>query len=139
MSDFRCSCSCGCRLSCAAVAVVISVILGVVAAFLLFAGVIAVTPAQLGAAVAVAVGYLAVLPVAAALLCRRETPCCLCGSVRTVLAGILGTVLFAAVLLLTGVAGGVLGAVLVGLLVLFFALLLTGTACLTLCIIGCER
>ena len=65
MSDF--SCSCGCRWSCTAVAVVISVILGVIAAFLQFAGVIAVTPMLLGVAFAVAVGYLAVLLVAAAI------------------------------------------------------------------------
>ncbi len=136
MSDFNCSC--GCRWSCAAVAVVVSVILGVVAAFLLFAGIIAVTPVLLGVAFAVAVGYLAALLVAVALLRRRETERCLCGSVRTVLAGILGTVLFAAVLLLTGVAGGIVGSILVGLLVLFFALLLTGTACLVRCITGCE-
>lgn len=137
MSDFNCSC--GCRWSCAAVAVVVSVILGVIAAFLQFAGVIAVTPMLLGVAFAVAVGYLAALLVAAALLRRRETERCLCGSVRTVLTGILGTVLFSAVLLLTGVAGGVAGSILVGLLVLFAALLLTGTACLVQCITGCER
>jgi uncharacterized membrane protein len=59
MSDF--SCSCGCRWSCAAVAVVISVILGVIAAFLQFAGVIAVAATLLGVVFAVAVGYLAVL------------------------------------------------------------------------------
>ena len=137
MSDY--GCSCGCRWSCTAVAVVVSVILGVVAAFLLFAGVIAVTPVLLGVAFAVAVAYLAVLVTAAALLRRREAERCLCGPVRTVLAGILGTVLFAAVLLLTGVAGGIAGAILVGLLAAFFALLLTGTACLVQCITGCER
>ncbi len=137
MSDY--GCSCGCRWSCAAVAVVISVILGVVAAFLLFAGIIAVTPVLQGVAFAVAVGYLAALLVATALLRRRETERCLCGSIRTVLAGILGTVLFSAVLLLTGVAGGIVGSILVGLLVLFFALLLTGTACLVQCLAGCER
>ena len=97
MSDF--SCSCGCRWSCAAVAVVISVILGVIAAFLQFAGVIAVAATLLGVVFAVAVGYLAVLLVAVALLRRRETERCLCGSVRTVLTGILGTVLFSAILL----------------------------------------
>lgn len=138
MSDF--SCSCGCRWSCAAVAVVISVILGVIAAFLQFAGVIAVAATLLGVVFAVAVGYLAVLLVAVALLRRRETERCLCGSVRTVLAGILGTVLFSSVLLVVDVAAtSVIGAILVGLLVLFFALLLTGTACLVQCITSCER
>jgi hypothetical protein len=122
------------------VAVVISVILGVIAAFLQFAGVLAVAATLVGVVFAVAVGYLAVLLVAAALLRRRETECCLCGSVRTVLVGILGTVLFSAVLLVVDVAAtSVIGAVLVGLLVLFLALLLTGTACLIQCITGCER
>ena len=138
MSDF--SCSCGCRWSCAAVAVVISVILGVIAAFLQFAGVIAVAATLLGVVFTVAVGYLAVLLVAVALLHRRETERCLCGSVRTVLTGILGTVLFSAILLVVDVAAtSVIGAILVGLLVLFLALLLTGTACLIQCITGCER
>ena len=138
MSDFSCSCSC--RWSCAAVAVVISVILGVIAAFLQFAGVIAVAATLLGVVFTVAVGYLAVLLVAVALLRRRETERCLCGSVRTVLTGILGTVLFSSVLLVVDVAAtSVIGAVLVGLLVLFLALLLTGTACLIQCITGCER
>ena len=138
MSDFSCSCSC--RWSCAAVAVVISVILGVIAAFLQFAGVLAVAATLVGVVFAVAVGYLAVLLVAVALLRRRETERCLCGSVRTVLTGILGTVLFSAILLVVDVAAtSVIGAILVGLLVLFLALLLTGTACLIQCITGCER
>ena len=138
MSDYGCSCCC--RWSCAAVAVVVSVILGVIAAFLQFAGVIAVAATLLGVVFAVAVGYLAVLLVAVALLRRRETERCLCGSVRTVLTGILGTVLFSAILLVVDVAAtSVIGAILVGLLVLFFALLLTGTACLVQCITGCER
>lgn len=138
MSDY--GCSCGCRWSCTAVAVVISVILGVIAAFLQFAGVIAVAATLLGVVFTVAVGYLAVLLVAVALLRRRETERCLCGSVRTVLTGILGTVLFSSVLLVVDVvATSVIGAILVGLLVLFFALLLTGTACFVQCITGCER
>ena len=138
MSDYGCSCCC--RWSCAAVAVVVSVILGVIAAFLQFAGVLAVAATLVGVVFAVAVGYLAVLLVAAALLRRRETECCLCGSVRTVLVGILGPVLFSAILLVVDVAAtSVIGAVLVGLLVLFLALLLTGTACLIQCITGCER
>lgn len=121
-------------------AVVVSVILGVIAAFLQFAGVIAVAANLLGVVFAVAVGYLAVLLVSVALVRRREAERCLCGSVRTVLAGILGTVLFCAVLLVVDVtATSVIGSILVGLLVLFLTLLLTGTACLVQCISGCER
>jgi hypothetical protein len=138
MSDYGCSCCC--RWSCAAVALVVSVILGVVAAFLQFAGVIAVAAALLGVAFAVAVGYLAVLLVAAVLLRRRETERCLCGALGTALAGSLGTALFSVVLLVVDVAAtSAIGAILVGLLVLFATLLLTGTACLVQCIAGCER
>ena len=54
MSDYGCSCCC--RWSCAAVAVVVSVILGVIAAFLQFAGVIAVAATLLGVVFAGAVG-----------------------------------------------------------------------------------
>ena len=74
------------------------------------------------------------------MLRRREAERCVCGAVRTVLTGILGTVLFSSVLLVVDVAAtSVIGAILVGLLVLFFTLLLTGTACLVQCISGCER
>ncbi len=138
MSDF--GCNCGCRWSCAAVAVVVSLIAGIVAAFLQITAVLAVTPMLLWVALGVAVVYLGVLVLATALLRRREREDCLCRTLDGVLAGILGTVLFAVVLLVVDVAAtGVIGAILVGLFTLFFALTLTSSACIVRCLADCSR
>lgn len=137
MSEFRCNC--GSRWSCTAVAVVASVILGIIAAFLQITAVITVTPAFLWVAFGIAVGYLAVLVVAMALARRQWQDGCLCESVGGVLAGILGTILFATVLLAVGiVATSVVTAILVGLVTLFFALTVASSACLVRCLADCE-
>jgi len=58
---------------------------------------------------------------------------------QRVLAGILGTVLFSLVILAVGiVATSVVSAILVGLLVAFFALIVTATACLIRCLADCD-
>ena len=133
-------CSCDCKRTCALYAVLISVILGIVAAFLQITGVITVTPAFLWVVLGVAVVYLAIL-VAALLLHHSNTPhTCLCSSLNALLAGILGAALFALVLLAVGiVATSIVSAILVGILVAFFALVLTGAACLVRCLSGCSR
>lgn len=125
-------CNCNFRFPCAVTAVIVSVILGVVAAFLQITGVITVTPVFLWVAFGIAVGYLGIL-----LATAGRSGCC--SATRTVLAGILGTVLFSVVLLAVGVtATSVVSAILVGLLVLFAALTVTGTACLVRCASDCE-
>ena len=131
-------CSCGCRRSCALAAVVASAILGVVAAFLQISGTITVTPAFLWVVLGIAVVYLGVLVVATALR-RGERQACLCSALSVVLAGILGSALFAVVLLAVGiVATSVLSAVLVGLTVAGLALTVTGSACLVRCLADCD-
>ena len=130
MSFFGCNCSC--RPSCSGIAVIIAAVLGVLAAFVLLGGVIAITTAQTVAAFSIAVGYLAVVTVAAAV--ARRHGCC--ASLRAVLTGALGTIVTAAVLVVAGIAGGVLGSILGGLLVFFFALTLLTTACYASCL--CE-
>ena len=131
-------CSCGCRRSCALAAVVVSAILGVVAAFLQISGTITVTPAFLWVVLGIAVVYLGVLVVASALR-RGERQACLCSALSAVLAGILGSALFAVVLLAVGiVATSVLSAVLVGLTVAGLALTVTGSACLVRCLADCD-
>ena len=124
MTPFNC-----CRCTCVTAAVIVSAILGVVAAFLQMSAVIAVTPAFLWVVFGVAVVYLAVVSVSA---CGcAEQGGCLCAIVRALLAGILGTVLFAVILLAVDVAAtGVIGSILVGLLIFFFSLTLSTTACL---------
>ena len=130
MSLFGCNCCC--RPTCSALAVIAAAVLGVLAAFLLLGGVIALSTMLIAVAFGIAVGYLAVVTVAAAL--ARRQGCCM--SLGAVLTGALGTVATAAVLLLAGIAGGVLGSILGGALVFFFALTLAATACYARCL--CE-
>ena len=130
---------CNCRCSCTAAAAIVSAILGVLAAFFQITAVITVTPVFAVVALGIAVVYLGGLVVTTA-LARRGEPCrCICAILNAVLAGILGTILLAVVLLAVGiVATSILTAILVGLLVFFFALTLTGSACLVRCLADCE-
>ena len=132
--------NCSCRRDCTLVALIASLILGVVAAFLQITAVITVTPAFLWVALGVAVVYLGVLLVTTAL--TRRTPCksCVHDTLGTVLAGILGTILSAVILLAVGItATSVVSAILVGLLVAFLTLTFAGSACLVLCLADCEN
>ena len=123
---------CDNKQGCVSAAVFASVIIGIVTAFLRITGVITVTPAFLWVVFGVAVGYLAVLLLAAFLnhrtfICVRALP--------AVLAGVLGSVLLSVVLLaITFAATSVIGAIVTGLLLLFFSLLITATACLVKCL-----
>lgn len=127
MSIFGCRCKCSCLLA----AVIASIILGVVTAFLQITGTVTVTTAFLWVVFGIAIVYLGVLVVAAALSGREEGSVCLCATLNALLAGILGTVLLAVVLLAVGItATSILSAILVGILAFFFALTLTATACL---------
>ena len=56
---------CSCRNTCTSTAVVASLIIGVIAAFLRFMGMITVTPAFLWVTLGVAIGYLAILLIGA--------------------------------------------------------------------------
>lgn len=130
MSIFGCGCNC--RPNCTTLSVIAAAVLGVLAAFLLLGGVIAISAALIGVFFGIAVGYLAVVTVAAAL--ARRQGCC--NSLGAVLTGTLGTIATAVVLLVVDIAAGVLGAILGGLLVFFFALTLAATACYARCL--CE-
>lgn len=132
------NCGCGCRWGCTAVAAIASAVVGVLAAFLQITGVITVTTVFLWVAFGIAVAYLALALGAAALDRRAERCGRLCTGLTALLVGILGTVLLALVLLAVGiVATSVVNAILVGLLVFFFALTLTSTACLVRCLLYC--
>ena len=128
-------CCCETKCKCVLAAIVASAILGVVAAFLQITGVITVTTAFLWVVFGIAVGYLAVLVLAHG---RRETGACFCDTLDVVLAGILGSALFALILLAVGItATSVVSAILVGLLVFFLALTLSATACLVRKLMDC--
>ncbi len=125
MSMCNCNCSCPCNIG----AVIASAILGIVAAFLQIAGVITVSLIFPVVVLGIAVVYLGILAATSA-ICPCEEGRCRCSALNTVLAGILGSVLFSAVLLAVGiVATSVLSAILVGLVVFFGTLTLTATAC----------
>lgn len=131
---------CNCKLSCTGAAVIAAAIIGVLTAFLQITGVIVLTPVFLAVAFGIAVVYLAVLVVATALAARQERRCCQCRPLRTALAGILGTIFFALVLLAVGiVATSVVSAILVGVLLFFVTLVFAGTACLVKCLGDCEE
>ena len=131
------SCSC-CRPGCTVIAVAVSLIIGVITAFLRITAAITLTPAFLWVLLGIAVVYLAVVLVAGA-LSRNE--CCegLCSIITSLLAGILGTILLSIVLLaIEFVATSVIGAILAGALLSFFFLTVTSTACLVRCFYNCE-
>lgn len=130
---------CNCKLRCPVLALIVSAIIGVLTAFFQITGVITLTPVFLWVVFGIALVYLAVLLVSAALTRHREAKPCVCASLQTLLAGILGSVLVSLILLAVGiVATSVLSAILVGLLLFFFSLILTGTACYVNCAADCA-
>lgn len=137
MSMLDCNCNCRCR--CNLTALIASLLIGVIAAFLQITGVLAVSTTVLWTALIIAVAYLAVLILSMALMGRKEACACLCTNLRALVAGALGAILFALVLLLIDVAAAsVIGAILVGLLLFFFALLFASSACLIKCLADCR-
>lgn len=128
---------CNCRYNCTVLALILGAIAGVAAAFLLITGSLTLTPLLLAVAFAVAVVYLGVLVATAS--ARRAAAGCLCRTLGVLLAGILGTVASAVILLLAGiVATSVISAILVGVLAFFFVLMIVGAACYVRCLADCE-
>ncbi len=121
---------CGCKNTCTSIAVVASLIIGVVATFLRIMAVITVTPAFLWVTFGVAVVYLAIL-LANTLFAGANAAVCTVKAITAILGGIVGTVLFSLVLLaIPFAATSIVGAILTGVLLFFFSLLITATACL---------
>lgn len=132
-------CNCNCRFNCTLFAVISAAILGVVAAFLQISGVITVTTAFLWVALGIGLVYLAGLLVASAGRRGGNASDCLCSALNTLLAGVLGTVLLALILLAVGItATSVLSAVLVGVLVFFLWLTVAASACYVRCAGECD-
>lgn len=132
---------CNCRISCPLLSVVASIIIGIIAAFLRVTAVITVTPAFLWVVLGIAVVYLAVLLVITATLDGPDARIgCLCPVLSTLLAGILGAILLAVVLLgIEFVATSIIGAILTGGLIAFLSLLITSSACLIKCFARCDN
>ncbi len=126
------SCYCN-RPNCLTVAAVVSAVIGVVVALLRITGVITVTPTLLAVTFGIAVLYLAVM-----LLRGGQTYGC-CGTVNAVLAGILGTLFFSALLVAVPFAAtSIIGAVLTGILAAFFVLIFIASVCLIQCVDRCD-
>lgn len=131
---------CNCKCSCSLFSALAGVILGVIAAFLQITGTITVTPTFLWVLSGIAVAYLGILVLASAALEQCSRCGCICASLEAVLAGALGTILFAAILLAVGiVATSVVSAILMGLLVASFTLLIAGTVCIIRNLFACGN
>lgn len=126
---------CDNRWTCPAVAVVFSVLVGVVTAFLRITAVITVAPLFFQATIAVAVLLLAVTLLSASATSNDSCNICLRCALKAQLAGILGSIATALILLAVDFAAtSIIGAVFVGLLLFFFSLALTATACMVKCL-----
>ncbi len=127
--------NCNRRYSCSVFALAASFIIGVIAAFLRITAVITLGTAFLWVLFGVAVVYLAVLIIASAL---RHCSCCY--DLSLALAGILGTILLSVILLgIEFAATSIVGAIAVGLLLFFFSLTVSESACLVRCLSGCDN
>lgn len=134
MSTFNCEN----RRDCTAIAFVISLIIGIITAFLQITGVITLTAIFSIVAFGIAVLYLAVTLIAAAL--SHGISCSsACVPTSGLLLGILGTIISAVILLAVGFAAtSVIGAIVVGILFFSFSLLISSTACLIKCLANCN-
>ena len=130
---------CNCKCACTLFAGVVSLILGILAAFLQITGTLAIGTMTLMAAAIAALVYLGGLLLVSSVQQQCSRCSCTCAAVNTMLAGALGTILFSAVLLLAAFAAtSVLGAILTGLLVASFTLLVAGTACVVRNLFRCD-
>ena len=128
------------RCNCTGIALRGSLIIGIIAAFLQITAVITLTPVFFIVAFGIAVFYLSTLLIASAL--QQKGPVCnhCCIPVNALLIGILGTILFAVILLvITFAATSVIGAIFVGALFFFFSLMITSTACFAKCLTNCGN
>lgn len=128
---------CGCKCNCTTAAVIAGVIVGVLGAFLQITGVITITPAFLWVAAGAAAACLGLLVLRAG-CCGADGGLCVCRALKALLAGILGTILFALILLAVGiVATSVVSAILVGLALFFLTLTVGAAACYVAVVSGC--
>lgn len=127
-------CNCNCRCNCSVAALVVSALIGIIGAFLQITGVITLTTAFLWVAFGIAAGLLGILVLS--VRCRADT--CTCSALGALLAGILATILVAAILLAVGItATSVISAILVGLLLFSLGLIFTSAACYVRQVSGC--
>lgn len=130
--------NCACRRNCALWSVIGALAVGVVTAFLQITGTITVAPVFSYIPLGIAVVYLAVAFIVAS--ADEGTVSCPCGctALAALLVGALGTIVSALVILAFAfVATSIIGAIVLGVELFFFALMLASTACLAKCKAGC--
>ena len=131
--------NCLCRPGCIGLSIVASIIVGIITAFLQFAGAITVTPAFLWVGLGVSVVFLGLLLVLSYSFPNASGQCCTCPALNTLLVATLGGALLSTILLaFPPVAASILFAVLTGGLLAVLSLILTATACLVRCVAGCA-
>lgn len=124
------------RQGCALFSVIISIIAGAVATLLTVTAAVTVTPVFYWVIFGIAVAFLLASFLTVS---RRNLGECTCLSLRLFLAGILGTVTAALVLLGVGfVATSILGAIITGILVLSFSLFITSAVCIVRSAVDCD-
>ena len=133
MSNFCCSC----KRDCSGTAIVVSIIIGIITAFLRYSGIITLTPAFLWVIFGIAVVYLALAFLKSPITRKSH---CICSNLPVFLAGILGTILTSLILLaITFEATSLIGAIIAGAALFFFSLIITTTACIIECEADCNN
>ncbi len=132
--------NCGQRTCCTTLAVVASLIIGIITAFLRFSAIITLTPAFLWVVFGIAIVYLGITAVVSAIAGSSGIRNCVCQTLTSLVLGVLGTILFSLILLgVTFAATSVIGAIFSGLLLGFFSLFITSSACIIKCLSGCNE
>ncbi|MGM9550994.1 MAG: hypothetical protein ACI3XA_01930 [Clostridia bacterium] len=133
MTELNCQCP-----DCTTHSVILSTILGVIAAFLSITCILRLTAPIIFTALIVALLYLPVVLIALSLRTCSATRC-VCRALKAIIIGVLGTVITSLILLtIPCFPIGVIYAIIVGLLTLFFFLMLSSTGCLIRCISNCP-
>ena len=131
--------SCRCKAQCTSIAIVAAIIIGVITGMLTFMATITITPAFLWVLFGIAVVYLAVLLATSSPQSTTRCESCFCSTIKTLLFGILGTILISVILLgIEFAATSLIGAIFAGLLLAFYTLLTVSTVCLVLCKTNCN-
>ncbi len=122
---------------CKIIGIIISAILGIAAGALFFNGIITVIPFVLWFFIifaAIALAFFVIASLAFCLNYCEDTVICFCRNLGLLLTGSIGTIVLGIFLLLFPIAVTLLVSFLIGLLVFFFGLLITGIICYLLCI-----
>lgn len=134
----KCNGNCGYCPSCTGIGVVISLVLGIIAAFLRYNAVVTIGTSFLWVAFGVATLIL-LLTLYIASRARSSARECLCGSMTGLLTGIGGTVITSLISLAAPLpAISTVGAIIFGALVFSFFLIISTLICLIPCIAGCD-